>query len=221
MVKNIVTIGVAILSIFLSYVAIKYPCVSGKSFDSLKLKPDNRTQFFYLLGIAISIGTATTLMLFLYHSSWLFVIKRIVLLACLWCLAYIDLRKHIIPNRYLLVLLIFRGVWFIFEFIFSRESFRKEFLSCLIACFGAGLIFVLMRLIVKNGIGFGDVKLFSVIGLYVGIESIITIIFLSFVVSFFVSLILLASKRKNKKDQLAFAPFILAGYFISAIFFGM
>lgn len=97
---------------------------------------------------------------------------------------------------------------------------KTEFLSSLIAAVGVLILLCVMRLIVKNGIGFGDVKLFAVLGLFLGLKGIVSTMFLSFVVSFFVSIFLLVSKRKNKKDQIAFAPSILVGTLLSVIFLG-
>ena len=157
---------------------------------------------------------------FLYDSSWVFAVKRIVLFTALWPIAFIDYRKHIIPNKLLCFLLIVRLAIAIAEMICDFKSAKGELLSCLIAGAGIAILLCIMRLIVKEGIGFGDIKLFAVMGLFFGVRGSIPSIFMSFVISFFVSVYMLISKRKSRKDQIAFAPSILVGTMLSIIFLG-
>lgn len=150
-----------------------------------------------------------------YDMTWVFTIKRVIVCTALWPISIIDYRNHIIPNKLLVVMLILRVVIAVVEIIVDFKSAKTELLNCLIAGVGILIVLCLMRLVVRDGIGFGDVKLFAVMGLFLGIKGVVSSLFVSFVVSFFVSIFLLISKRKGRKEQIAFAPSILVGTLLS------
>lgn len=219
MVDLIITGIVSILSIVLCCVYLKIDSI--KKQKSIRgILPRNIKQIAFGVGVIISILSLFLVFAYLYDVTLVFAIKRIILSAVLWSIAFIDYRKHIIQNKVLLSLLILRIVIAIVEVTCDIKSAKLESLSCLIASVGILVILCVMRLIVRDGIGFGDIKLFAIIGLYLGVRGAITTIFLSFVVSFFISIFMLATKKKNKKDYLAFAPSILIGTLLSTIFIG-
>lgn len=219
MVDLIITGIVSILSIVLCCVYLKIDSIKEQKSIS-GILPRNIKQTAFGIGLIISILSLFLVFAFLYDVTWAFAIKRIILSAVLWPVAFIDYRKHIIQNKVLLSLLILRIVIAIVEVFCDIKSAKLESLSCLIAGVGILAILCVMRLIVRDGIGFGDIKLFAIIGLYLGVRGAIPTIFLSFVVSFFISIFMLATKKKNKKDYLAFAPSILIGTLLSTIFIG-
>ena len=70
-------------------------------------------------------------------------------------------------------------------------------------------------IIVKNGLGMGDVKLLILIGLLEGMDGAISSLFISMLIIFTVSIVLIIAKKKSKTDMLPFAPYILIGTIIS------
>jgi leader peptidase (prepilin peptidase)/N-methyltransferase len=81
---------------------------------------------------------------------------------------------------------------------------------------GAGMLagLFLLALLVRGGIGMGDVKLLALCSLYLGWFSwklIPAMLFLSIVVGGAVSVALVASGKKRLKDRIPFGPFIAAG----------
>ncbi|MCF0126107.1 MAG: prepilin peptidase [Clostridia bacterium] len=63
--------------------------------------------------------------------------------------------------------------------------------------------------------GFGDVKLMGALGLYFGLQNIIIITLLSFLIGAVLSIILLISKLKKSDEYIPFGPFIVIATFIS------
>ena len=219
MVDLIITGVVAALMIAICCAYLKYEAIKEKK-SLIGILPKGIKQTLFGTGMILSTILIFMVLFFLYDSSWVFAVKRIVLFTALWPIAFIDYRKHIIPNKLLCFLLIVRLVIAIAEMICDFKSAKSELLSCLIAGAGIAIILCIMRLIVKEGIGFGDIKLFAVMGLFLGVRGSIPSIFMSFVISFFVSVYMLISKRKSRKDQIAFAPSILVGTMLSIIFLG-
>lgn len=130
-------------------------------------------------------------------------------------IAVIDYENRIIPN-WLLLQLAAAGI-FGYIVLFLTES-REDFLYKLSSrCLtGLGLFAALLLVaLLSKGLGGGDVKLFGLIGCMCGYTISISILFWSLVCSMLAAVVLLAQRKKGKKDTLPFGPFILAGYLIS------
>lgn len=219
MLDIIITAIVTILSLIGSAFYIRYNEIKSKK--SIKyLLPKTLMQGLFGAGMILSLLAVFLVTNFLYNFSWLFSIKRIVICAILWPIALIDYRKHIISNRIILFLAIVRMIFGVFELFVNFANAKIELISCILACFAVVFLLCFMRLIVRDGIGFGDIKLFGIIGLYFGIKGALPTIFMSFVSSFIISILLLATKKKNRKDYIAFAPSILLGTLLSVILVG-
>lgn len=219
MVNFIITGMVAVFMIAICCCYLKFDSIKEKK-SLIVVLPKDIKQALFGMGMIISTVLVVVILCYLYEASWVFAVKRVVVCASLWPIALIDYRKHIIPNRALCFMLIVRSIILVSEMVYDFKSIKTELLSCLIAGAGILILLCLMRLIVKDGIGFGDIKLFTVMGLFFGIKGILPTVFLSFVVSFIVSIYMLITKRKSKKGQLAFAPSILVGTLLSVIIFG-
>lgn len=75
----------------------------------------------------------------------------------------------------------------------------------------AAFLFLLAHFISKGGIGMGDVKLFAVIGCYVGSRSIMSAAFLSVLSGAVYCIVMLLLKKIKLKEEIPFAPFIFVG----------
>lgn len=73
----------------------------------------------------------------------------------------------------------------------------------------------------QGSIGAGDIKLFVVMGLLLGLDGIWSAIFLSLVLSFITAIYFLITKRKGKKDAMAFGPALAIGTWLSIFLTGM
>lgn len=170
-----------------------------------------------LLTVAISIAVPH---LHPGNSMWTN-IKRMILLSLLWPIAYIDFKILRIPNTFIIYGLICRGLIAVFEILFQNPNFVAELISEVVAAGALLLAAGLCVLVVKNGIGFGDIKLFLVMGLLLGMEGIWSAIFLALVVSFFSAVFLLITKKKTRKDAIPFGPALVIGAYLTICLSGM
>lgn len=154
------------------------------------------------------------------NSVWVNV-KRMILLSFLWPIAYIDFKTLRIPNLFIIYGLICRAIILMFELFLGNPYIWSSFLSEVIAAGALLLASVLCILIVKNGIGFGDMKLFAVMGLMLGLDGIWGAIFLALIVSFFIAVFVLITKKKTRKDAIPFGPAIVIGTYLSICLSGM
>lgn len=142
--------------------------------------------------------------------------KFIVLLPMLECAFVVDFKEQIIPNR--LNLLMFEiGLVTLFLHGFTNINISLNMLLGMVA--GAG-IFMLITLIGgliagKEAMGMGDVKLMGALGLYFGLQNIIVISVLSFLIGAIVSIIYMLRKRKNANTYIPFGPFIVISTIIT------
>lgn len=157
---------------------------------------------------------------FLYKEPLITNIKLMFLVGSLWPIAYIDYKKKIIPNILLKVLLIGRMIIIVPEFILLGDVFHR-LVSMVVATVAIIIACVICCLIVKGAIGMGDVKLFSVMALYLGLEGIWPAVFCSLIASFFIAVFSLVTRRVKRKDNIPFAPAILIGTYLSVFLTGI
>ena len=73
----------------------------------------------------------------------------------------------------------------------------------------------LIAFIIPGAMGMGDVKLILFLGLISGFPEVILLLFLAFVLGGLTAGILLVMKKINRKDSIAFGPFLaLAGFIV-------
>lgn len=155
------------------------------------------------------------------EQSILFQCKRVSCLAMLFVAAATDYRRQIIPNRLILSGLGFRAVLLLAELVFERDVLIMTLFSEVLGAIGIFIVCMVFLLMMKNSIGMGDIKLFMVMGLYLGLYSMIDAIMSSLVLAFVCAIVLLLMRKKGKKDSLPFAPAVLAGTYLSVFLTGI
>lgn len=155
-----------------------------------------------------------------------------LLVFCLLIIIFVyDLKHYIIPDKVLLPAI---GITFLYRFFeileFDNWSFIgnwslgignfKALFNSLSAAFGGGLFFLVIFIIAKGKwLGFGDIKLVFLIGLFLGFPNILVALFLAFLIGAIIGIGLILAKKKTLKSELPFGPF-LVGSTIIALFFG-
>jgi leader peptidase (prepilin peptidase)/N-methyltransferase len=133
--------------------------------------------------------------------NWLFYSFLIVIFL-------VDYKEMIIPDEFNLGI----GILAIIKMIVS-QSYWTELLGFAVC----GLL-ILLIVVLTNGMGMGDAKMFAVLGLWFGFKNGLFVLFFSIIVGAILSVFLLAAKVKTRKDRIPFGPFIsLAAIF--GIFF--
>ena len=174
-------------------------------------------QLYFFLGIIAVLMIVATVVTLDSVANYLNYLKLNLLFAIVAAAGVVDLKKTIIPNLLILVGLGVRVAIYVAEFFLYNEIFVPQIKSDLIGfAFGFGFLLI-VSLISKGALGFGDVKLFGIIGLMSGaICTYYTLIF-CLLVSALVSTVLLITKKKGRKDSIPFGPCILVGYFIAIV----
>ncbi len=219
-----VTAFVCALSFLLMLRDMKTHGESYIAVENRKETPVSKSPSFVVYCSVMIVLTLAVSVLFctLYKDNGLLMnVKRMTLLALLWPIAYIDLKSYRIPNAFVVFGLICRVVIFAFELVFNSEYVFTVLLMEAIAVAALLLTSLLCALCIKNSIGFGDIKLFVVMGLMLGLDGIWGAIFLSLIVSFIICIVLLITKKKSRKDAIPFGPALVIGTYLSVILTGM
>jgi len=93
----------------------------------------------------------------------------------------------------------------------------RHFVLALIGMAATGLFFLVPALIYPAGLGFGDVKLSGLIGLYLGwlgAEVLLAGVLAGYLLAAVTGIGLLVTRRATRKSHIPFGPFMLAGAFL-------
>lgn len=143
-------------------------------------------------------------------------IKYVILVPMLICAFVVDLKEQIIPNR--LNLLMFEiGLVFVFLYGFTNINIALNMLLGMLAGGGIFLIISLIGGIIagKEAMGMGDVKLMGALGLYFGLQNIVVISVLAFLIGAIISIVYMIIKKKNSDTYIPFGPFIVASSIVT------
>ena len=209
---NIITILVNILNLYL----FRYE----HSKDEEKENVEHSVNKAFVVAMFMMNILLANLITYIYDGSVVINVKLMILVSMMWPIAYIDFKKKKIPNDILKIMLIARAIILVPELILLGNVAHRLF-SMLIATVAVLVACILCCLIVKGAIGMGDVKLFGVMALYLGLEGIWTAIFCALVVSFFIAVFSLITKKVKRKDNIPFAPAILIGTYMSIFLTGI
>lgn len=179
--------------------------------------PYKRYQSILLMIFAVAAFVSSSIFLKLNIDIWFNYVKLSVLTFIVVTAAFVDLKLKKIPNLLVVFGLSARVVIYVLELIFSTEEVLAIFKNDLIG-FAAGFGVLLVAALVSRGaVGFGDVKLFAVIGLCSGAICTYTTLLFGLIINTIASLILMAAKKKNRKSAIPFGPSVCVGY-LAALF---
>lgn len=184
-------------------------------------KPPKGLLIYAAVMIIVAVGVSLFVTDFYRDNTFLFTLKRVIMLALLWPVAYTDFTACRIPNLFIEAGLAARVAVFAAEFFLERDVLLSCLLSELVAAVVLFLVAALCTVMIKNSIGGGDLKLFVVMGLFLGLQGVWGAMFLSLIVSFIAAVALLATRRKSRKDAIPFGPALALGTYLSIFLTGM
>lgn len=143
----------------------------------------------------------------------------LLLVSLLLIITFIDLDYYIIPDE----LIIFGSiVAVIFNILGKGISIKDSLLGCLMCGGGMLVLIYLIEIIIKKEVmGRGDIKLFGMVGLFLGIKLGLLTILLSVYVGATCGVAIIIYSKINKKEfnsMIPYGPFISMGALISILY---
>ena len=177
------------------------------------LKPEKQTQWAAALLLA-----AAGYMLVLRAGTYPPNLLRLVLLGTLLtAVAYIDALSHKIPNWIVLcTAAVFAGCT-VLDFVLSGTDAVPMALNSVLAAAVFFVVFFLVRLASRGGVGYGDIKMITAAALILGIYGTFSFLLVSHVLAAVAAIALLVSKKATRKDGLPFGPFFYLGYLVTIL----
>lgn len=135
-------------------------------------------------------------------------VAGILLVSLLVIITVSDLAYMIIPDKVLLFFLVCIVILRVFE------PLDPWWDAALAAVVGFGILY-LLAVVSKGGMGGGDIKLFFVLGLFLGTKATLMTLFLASVIGAVFGLVQIIIKGYEKRRPIPFGPFIAIGAIIS------
>lgn len=136
----------------------------------------------------------------------------LILTYALVVVSLIDFDHQIIPNKITLPLLVV-GLAF--------QSFRGELLLGVYGLLAGGGPLGLIATFYARGMGWGDVKLLAMLGVFLGWQKIIVVLFLGSLLGVLVMVPLILVGKFDRKTPFAFGPFLVTGALLVIYFWDL
>ena len=161
--------------------------------------------------VEIGCGVLWGVIGYTFADSWALP-AYLVLAAALIALSVIDLEHYLLPNRIVYPLagagLVLLGV------AAFAEGAGDDFVRAVLGGLAAFTALFVLHIVSPRSMGFGDVKLSFILGLYLGwlgVGETVLGLLLGFVYGAVIGLVLLATRSRGRKDHIPFGPFLAAG----------
>ncbi len=133
----------------------------------------------------------------------------------------IDLDHQLILNRLVYPAMVIALIVSVLHtwagFDLNALAFVPDLKHAAIGC-GIGLaLFLLIAILSRGGMGLGDVKMAALMGLMLGYPSVLVAIFLAIIAGGIIAIILLAARKKGRKQAIPFGPFLALGTMLAMI----
>src|SRR5207302_11218436 len=143
----------------------------------------------------------------------------LVFFASLVVITFIDLEHYIIPNRVLYPTIFVSVPLLVIAAAAQSEWGNLE--RAVVGAVVAWVFFLVLHLVSPRGMGFGDVRLSFLLGLFLGwldLRHVFLGVFLGFLLGSIVGVVLMVLRRRGRKDHIPFGPFLAAGAVIAVLF---
>ncbi|MBU2599099.1 prepilin peptidase [bacterium] len=149
------------------------------------------------------------------------IILNLIFVSVLIVITFIDIDHLLIHDKIIYPAM---AIGVICQLIFNQPSLLNNFIQVVLGILvGGGIIYLfalLGRLVFRReAMGGGDIKLGTLIGIYLDWKMSLLSVFLACIVGSGISLALMGLKKKKKTDYIAFGPFLALGAVIS-LFWG-
>lgn len=188
------------------------PCPDDEKEKPVFRKENFKYDFSLLFGIPTMI--IFPLLYLKYGFSVEFYLFALASLALVPIMA-VDFKHYIIPDKLNLFIAVLGVIYVIYLFATLQTDLAINHILGGIIGGGIFLLLALISLAIyrQEGMGFGDIKLMTGLGLIFGIKSILVLTLIAFVLSAVICVGLLITRVKSMKEYIPFGPFICIGAF--------
>ncbi len=179
-------------------------------------------SLLYATGCAMSALAFATV--YLVYGATLYTPVLMGLAFILTTIILSDGKYFIIPDQFAIISAVLSLVFAYYDF-FNKQYIIKSWWSPIVGGVGVALLIIIVNLLTvliakKDGMGFGDVKLFAAIGIATGFPDICIALLIAVLLAFLMILFtVIANKIRDKETEnyIPFGPSICVGVFITVV----
>jgi len=153
-----------------------------------------------------------------FSDSWALP-AYLLFFASLIAISFIDLEHYIVPNRIVYPTL-FASIPLLAAAALA-EGEPERIWHAAVGSLAAWFALLVVHFIQPRGMGFGDVRLAAVLGMYLGwidVQLVLLGMLLGFLLGAVIGIGLVVTKIRGRKEAVPFAPFLAAGATIAILF---
>ncbi len=158
-------------------------------------------------------GFAWLVCAYVFGPTW-FLPVSLAVSSALMIISFIDWDTSEIPDGLNLFILIIGILWNLYALIKGEGILQRN----IIGFFSVSVLFLLIAVLSKGGIGGGDIKLTAVCGLILGWQNMLVALGIASVLGMVIMLPLHIYKKRSRKTPVPFGPFLSTGIFVSMCF---
>ena len=153
------------------------------------------------------------LLIYLKYGFTLDFLKFCLFASLLIVIGFIDFETKYVYNS-TVIFGVVSGV--LFDMLIWVETKTMPWNYIVGAFIGFGVIYLIV--ILTHGMGEGDIDIALICGLFLGVEGIVVALFIAIIIGGIVAGLILIFELKNKKDEIAFVPYLAIGGIIASLY---
>ncbi|WP_434293756.1 prepilin peptidase [Clostridium botulinum] len=155
------------------------------------------------------------LFLSIYHLCGLnfSFMKYIIFVSFIIVIGFIDLDTTDVYSKITISAMIIGVIYILIEKFYFGYGIKTYMYAVLLCTIAIGTI-----IFTTKGMGSGDLDIYIVVSLFLGLKITAMTLFFSFIFGALIGIFLIISKRKTKKDYMPFGPFIAMASIFSILF---
>lgn len=169
---------------------------------------------FFSIVLTFAVGISVWRLTVMVHETLNFLKMSSTLVLLTGC-ACVDTIEHRIPNLFTGLTALLAALFLITGFVTAQVGAYGYLNSSLFAAAASAAVLTIGSVLSHHGIGIGDIKLISALGLMGGVYITGGTLFFATLLCALFSIWLLITRKKTMKESVPFGPFILFGYMLT------
>jgi leader peptidase (prepilin peptidase)/N-methyltransferase len=166
----------------------------------------------------VELATAVIFALLYWHYQLSPELGVMAFYACLFIIIFvIDLEHSLILNKVVYPGMIVALLLSLYPWPWFSESIGMRVAYAALGGAAGFAIFLLIALVSRGGMGWGDVKLAALIGLATGFPLVFVAIIMAAILGGIVAVALLAARRKGRREMIPFGPFLAVAAMVTLL----
>ena len=166
----------------------------------------------------VELATAVIFALLYWHYGLSAELGVLIFYACLFIIIFvIDLEHSLILNKVVYPGMIVAFLLSLYPWPWLTDSMTMRVAYAALGGAIGFVIFLLIALVSRGGMGWGDVKLAALIGLATGFPMVFVAIIMAAILGGIVAVALMIAKKRGRREMIPFGPFLAVAAMVTLL----